>query len=165
MGAIPAGEAFTDALLTALRAVDGTGDYWFDLTGDDRVIEADTLEPTLDSHQVALCKVELTSVSGEVMGYYGLTWTCLLMGYAPATADTPSSAARQAYRLLNDCTLAVQRMRDSSPSIATLAKGDAIDVRITGATRHGDSIDQDLYGGLGMFAATVEITAEVEEGA
>jgi len=164
MGAIPAGEAFTDAVLAALRAIDGTGDYWFDLTGDDRVIEADTLEPTLDSHQVALSKIEMLSVTGEVMGDYGLTWTCTLMGYAPATAGTLGSAARQAYRLLSDCTTAIQRMRSSSPSIATLAKGCAIDVRVSGATRHGDSIDQDLFGGMGFFAATVEITAEVSEG-
>jgi len=165
MGAVPAGESLVDAVLTALRAIDGTGDYWFDLTGDDRVIEADTLQPVLDGHQVALSGVEVLSVAGEVLGYYSLTWTCLLKGYAPATADSPASAARQAYRLLNDCTLAIQRLRTASPSIATLEKGDALDVTITGVARHGDSIDQDLYGGMGLFAATVEIVAEVAEGA
>lgn len=164
MGAIPAGEAFTDAILAALRAIDGTGDYWFDLTGDDRVIEADTLQPTLDGHQVALAKIEADTAIGEVMGRYTLTWTCTLMGYAPATADSPSSAARQAYRLLSDCAAAIQGTRDSAPSIATLARGDAIDVRLYGSARHGDSINQDLYGGLGFFSALVEITAEITEG-
>ncbi len=168
MAMVPANEAITDAILSALRAIDGTGDFNFDLTGDDAVLEAtpSAIGPTIDGYQVILAVHPVDLKTGVQMGHYGQAHRFEVFAWAPSEdPDIIANAVRRAHRLLNDCTLAIQRLRAADPVVAALAKGYCIDVELNPSGRTaGDELDREQYGGLGLAVAEVIVTAEVTEG-
>lgn len=146
-------ETLLDAILTAVRSIDGSGDYANDLT--DKVVEgAPPADGALLTLPCAFVDVgELHFGTGPELGRWEHTLTVELYGFVAGDGDTPGKRVRAALGMLSDFLIALRAERSLG--------GYVLDVEVDGRALEGQGWG---HTSVGVAVATVTVKWWVDSG-
>ncbi len=142
-----------ETLQTNLKAIDGTGDYVFDVSdanSTERVVIGRQIPPSIPPPCIYLHPVRGTTEQAPgrtALTKYDRTLQVQIIGFVDAESDEAGELVLQALDMLDDIERALESDR--------LVGGFARDLEVEGEVYHGHELDVGLDVGVAVCGATI----------